>query len=124
MFISSSVSSGLPSIIFLAVKTPFSCFTGAASSKNSTPSPTAMASSSSSAGMYFLVRLYTIVTFSTPQTLFAALAASMAVFPPPMTATFFPMFIFSPDLSLFKKSITFNVFPPMSSFPGFTAPVQ
>ena len=72
---------------------------GETSSMNSTPSSMASSSSSRSAGIYLRLRRYTSVTFSTPSARFAARAASIAVLPPPTTATFLPSFSSPPFLS-------------------------
>ena len=101
---------------------PFACFTGEASSMNSTPSSIASSSSSRSAGIYLRLRRYTSVTFSTPSARFAARAASIAVFPPPTTATFLPSFSSPPFLKAYRKSITFITLPSILRRPFFSAP--
>ncbi len=84
-----------------------------------TPSATASSSSSASAGIYFFVRRYTRVEDFAPARR-AARAASMAVLPPPTTATWprgrpFP-------LSCPEPPITGTTLPGMSSLPAFPRP--
>ena len=85
------LASGSPSLQISHLSFPPSAPTGASSSMNSTPSSMAITSSSSSAGMFLLSLLYTRRTCSTPGCILAALATSMAVFPPPMTTTSVPI---------------------------------
>ena len=64
-----------------------------------------------------------MLTFSTPMR-FAARAASIAVLPPPITATALPKASVSGAfLALYRKSITFITLPCMLSAPCFCAPV-
>ena len=113
-------ASASPSTIFSHVSTPFACLTGAASSANVTPSASASANSCSSAGIYLRVRRYTSVTCSAPLRL-ARRAASMAVLPPPITATL-PATAILPALTPFIHWMAPATSPGISSLPGFHAP--
>ena len=64
------------------------------------------------------------LTLCTPGTRFAARAASIAVLPPPITATYSPSSPHSPFLYLSRKSKTSVVSPSLSAnFPCFQAPL-
>ena len=91
---------------------------------NSTPSSTAITSSSSSAGIQRFVLLYTRYTCSTPVVRFAALAVSIAVLPPPITTTFLPISSFpSFALKSARNSSAFLASPCSSlNTPGSEAP--
>ena len=113
-------SSGSPSFILSQTSLPSFCSTGATSSRNSTPSAMAISSSSASAGIYFLVRRYTRVEDFAPARR-AARAASMAVLPPPTTATW-PRETSLPAFMSFSQPMTGTTLPGMSSLPAFQAP--
>ena len=106
-------SSGSPSFMTSHFNLPLTCSTGATSSRNRTPSSTASSSSSASAGIYFFVRRYTSVEVLAPARR-AARAASMAVLPPPTTATW-PRGTSFPAFRSRSHWITGTTLPGMSS---------
>ena len=131
-------SSGSPSSIFMhfmPVTKPFFSFRGLLSSlkprismgferrRKSIPSSSACSTSSFRAGSSSIERRYTIYTFSAPRRN-AVLAASIATFPPPTTATFPPFIIGVSESSryafirLLLVRNSFAEYTPLSDSPG------
>ncbi len=111
---SSSPSSIFCNLILATLPSSAIISSGATRNLKSTPSSLASRISISSAGISASVLLYNKYTFLAPS-LTAVLQASIAVFPPPTTATLSPIFIGILRAAFLKKSI-----PPIT--PGRSSP--
>ena len=112
------LASGSPSFIFthsILASLPFSGKKRVGVVRNSIgiPSSSTAAVSSAEAGISLRERRYTIFTSSVPRR-FAVLAQSTAVFPPPITAVFFPTSTFSPRFTA-RRNLIPSITPGSSS---------